>query len=44
MTRTIAHVVAEQGAAPSDLEVEVPDPIGHRCSCGFTRSGCVTPT
>lgn len=30
MTRTFARVVAEPGAAPSELEVEVPDPTGHQ--------------
>ena len=30
MNRTVARVVAEPGAAPSDLEVEVPDPTGHQ--------------
>lgn len=30
MNRTVARVVAASGAAPSALEVEVPDPTGHQ--------------
>ncbi|WP_019204528.1 NAD(P)-dependent alcohol dehydrogenase [Tsukamurella sp. 1534] len=30
MNRTVAHVVAEQGAAPSPLDVDIPDPTGHQ--------------